>query len=74
MNICRIIATCLMMAWAIASPAATAIAADPEAAQPAKFTVGQPAPDFDLTLLNGKKASLKAFQGKSVVVVFWRSG
>lgn len=74
MNICRIIATCLMMAWAIASLAATAIAAAPEAGQPAKFTVGQPAPDFDLTLLNGKKASLRGFQGKAVVVVFWRSG
>ncbi len=74
MNLFRIIAMCLMMAWAIASPAATAAAADPEAGQPAKFTVGQPAPDFDLTLMNGKKVTLRGFQGKSVVVVFWRSG
>ena len=74
MNICRIIATCLIMVWAIVSPAATAAAAGPEAGQPVKFTVGQPPPDFDLTLLTGKKVTLRALQGKSVVVVFWRSG
>ncbi|MHB9097143.1 MAG: peroxiredoxin family protein [Syntrophales bacterium] len=74
MNLSRIIAICLMMVWAIGSPAATVVAADPEAAQPAKFTVGQPPPDFDLTLMTGKKVTLRGFQGKSVVVVFWRSG
>ena len=74
MNFCRIIAMCLMMVWAIASPAATAAAADPPSAQPAELTVGQPPPDFNLTLLNGKKVTLRALRGKSVVVVFWRSG
>ncbi|MHB8908639.1 MAG: hypothetical protein ACYDAA_07150 [Syntrophales bacterium] len=74
MNLCKNIALCLLMVCTIASPAATAVAADPEAGQPVTFTVGQPAPDFDLTLMNGKKATLKQFRGKSVVAVFWRSG
>jgi cytochrome oxidase Cu insertion factor (SCO1/SenC/PrrC family) len=63
-----------MMVWAIGSPAATAAAADPEAGQPVKFTVGQPPPDFDLTLMTGKKVTLSQYRGKPVVVVFWRSG
>ncbi len=74
MNLYRNMALCLLMVWAIGSPAATAAATDPEAGQPVKFTVGQPAPGFDLTLMTGKKATLKQFRGKPVVVVFWRSG
>jgi cytochrome oxidase Cu insertion factor (SCO1/SenC/PrrC family) len=74
MNLCRIIAMCLMMVWAIGSPAATMAAADQPAVQPTELIVGQPAPGFDLTLMNGKKATLRQFRGKSVVVVFWRSG
>lgn len=74
MNLYRNIALCLFMAWAIGSPAATVAAADQPAVQPAELTVGQPAPDFDLTLFSGKKVTLRQLQGKSVVVVFWRSG
>lgn len=37
-------------------------------------SVGQPAPDFSLTLLDGRKVSLKEFRGKPVLVNFWHSG
>ena len=41
---------------------------------PAVPKVGQPAPEFDLTLLNGQKVALKDFLGKLVVIIFWSSG
>lgn len=36
--------------------------------------VGSPAPDFTLTLLNGKSVTLSGFRGKPVLVNFWHSG
>jgi cytochrome oxidase Cu insertion factor (SCO1/SenC/PrrC family) len=74
MNICRNIAMCLIMVWTIGLSAAATVTASPIAAQPAELSVGQPAPGFDLPLLNGEKVTLGEFQGKSVLVVFWRSG
>ena len=41
---------------------------------PAVPTVGQPAPEFDLTLFSGQKVALKDFLGKVVVIIFWSSG
>ena len=74
MNICRNIAMWLIMVWTIGLPAAATVTAAPMAGQPVELSVGQPAPGFDLPLLNGKMATLRGFRGKSVVVVFWRSG
>ena len=37
-------------------------------------TVGQPAPPFNLTLLDGRAISLGEFKGKPIVVNFWHSG
>jgi cytochrome oxidase Cu insertion factor (SCO1/SenC/PrrC family) len=36
--------------------------------------VGSPAPDFTLTLFNGKSVTLSSLKGKPVVVNFWHSG
>jgi peroxiredoxin len=41
---------------------------------PAVPTVGQSAPEFDLTLFSGQKVALKDFLGKVVVIIFWSSG
>ena len=35
---------------------------------------GKPAPEFTLTLLDGRTVPLKSFRGKPVVVNFWNSG
>ena len=35
---------------------------------------GQPAPGFDMSLLNGNKVALNDFRGKAVLIVFWQSG
>ena len=35
--------------------------------------VGQPAPDFNLTLFSGEKVSLKSFRGNAVIINFWHS-
>ena len=74
MNVYRKTVMCLIMVWMIGLPAATTVAAVPMAGQPVELSVGKPAPGFDLTLLNGKKATLREFQGKAVLIVFWRSG
>jgi peroxiredoxin len=37
-------------------------------------TPGQTLPDFTLSLLDGKKVSLKEFRGKPVLLNFWHSG
>jgi cytochrome oxidase Cu insertion factor (SCO1/SenC/PrrC family) len=36
--------------------------------------VGSPAPDFTLTLFDGKSVTLSSLKGKPVVVNFWHSG
>ena len=36
--------------------------------------VGKPAPDFSVTLTDGRMVSLKDFRGKPVLVNFWASG
>jgi cytochrome oxidase Cu insertion factor (SCO1/SenC/PrrC family) len=41
---------------------------------PAVPTVGQLAPEFDLTLFSGQTVALKDFLGKLVVIIFWSSG
>jgi cytochrome oxidase Cu insertion factor (SCO1/SenC/PrrC family) len=45
-------------------------------AGPAETTppTGKPAPEFTLTLLDGRTVPLKSFRGKPVVVNFWGSG
>ncbi len=35
---------------------------------------GKPAPDFSLTLTDGRRVALKDFRGKPVLVNFWASG
>jgi len=40
---------------------------------PVGTIVGDAAPNFTLTLLNGKKASLSDYRGKSVLLNFWYS-
>ncbi len=35
---------------------------------------GKPAPDFSLTLMDGRLVSLKDFRGKPVLLNFWASG
>ena len=73
MKIYRNIAVCLITVWTIMLPAvATAVA--PPVLRLAALSTDQPAPGFDLTLLNGEKVTLREFQGKSVLIVFWRSG
>jgi cytochrome oxidase Cu insertion factor (SCO1/SenC/PrrC family) len=75
MNVCRKTAFWLAAAWLIGGLTATTAGAAPAAEQPAvPPSIGQPAPDFDLTLLSGKKVTLKGFRGKAVLIVFWFSG
>ena len=35
---------------------------------------GKPAPDFSVTLMDGRVVSLKDFRGKPVLLNFWASG
>lgn len=61
------------MVWAIGIPAATTVTAVPLAGQRAELSIGQPAPDFNLTLFSGEKVSLKSFRGNAVIINFWHS-
>jgi peroxiredoxin len=36
--------------------------------------VGKPAPEFSVTLTDGRMVALKDFRGKPVLVNFWASG
>jgi peroxiredoxin len=36
--------------------------------------VGKPAPEFSVTLMDGRTVALKDFRGKPVLVNFWASG
>ena len=75
MNVCRKTVVWLAVVWLIGGLTATTAGAAAAAEQPAvPPSIGQPAPDFDLTLLSGKKVTLKGFRGKSVLIVFWYSG
>jgi len=58
---------------AAATPAAAASAA-PTAAVATHAEVGQPAPDFTLTDLDGKSVSLSQFKGKTVVLEWFNPG
>ena len=40
----------------------------------AEAPVGGPAPDFNLTLLDGRIVTLKEYRGKPVLINFWNSG
>ena len=63
----------LVAAWLIGGVVTTAAAA-PSVGQPeVPPSIGQPAPEFDLTLFSGQKVALKDFRGKSVVINFWHS-
>ena len=53
--------------WAFTTSLFLAVAI---AAQPAKVTVGQPAPDFALKDTTGKAHALKAYRGQTVVIGF----
>lgn len=55
-------------------PAKDAASASPAApASPAKAALGQPAPDFELTGLDGAKAKLSDHQGKMVVLEWFNA-
>ncbi len=56
------------LAWA-ALTAITATTRHARAAVPA----GKPAPEFQLTLFDGKTVSLKDLRGKPVILDFWNS-
>lgn len=73
MNLCRNITMWLVMVWAIDIPAVPVIAAVPLAGQRVEPSIGQPAPDFSLTLFSGEKVSLKSFHGNVVIINFWHS-
>ncbi len=36
--------------------------------------IGKPAPDFELTALDGKKVRLSSYRGKPVMLTFWGHG
>lgn len=73
MNTCRNIALWLIMVLTIGLPAATTVMAASTAGQPVELSVGQPAPEFDLTLFSGSKITLKEFRGRPVIINFWHS-
>ncbi|AKT44204.1 thioredoxin family protein [Chondromyces crocatus] len=57
-----------------AAPAASAQAAPAHAAPAAALKIGQPAPEFTLTDLDGKTVSLSDFKGKTVVLEWFNPG
>jgi peroxiredoxin len=63
----------LIMAGVIGIPAVTTVSAAPLVEQSVELSVGQPSPDFNLTLFNGEKVSLKSFRGNAVIINFWHS-
>jgi cytochrome c biogenesis protein CcmG, thiol:disulfide interchange protein DsbE len=73
MNLCRALTVWLIVSWTVGIAAATTVMAAPPIGQPSELSIGQPAPDFDLTLFNGKKISLASLRGKSVIINFWHS-
>ena len=65
MNLGRNLIMWVVIVWVLGIPAATTVTAVP--------LVGQPAPDFNLTLFSGEKVSLKSFRGNAVIINFWHS-
>ena len=61
-------AALLAVSLALAVGAGTVSGASPTA------RVGNPAPNFTLQLLDGKKITLSSLKGKAVVLNFWHSG
>ena len=45
--------------------------ADDDAAQAASTRIGAPAPDFELSLVDGRRVSLSDLKGRAVVLNFW---
>jgi cytochrome oxidase Cu insertion factor (SCO1/SenC/PrrC family) len=74
MNAYRRAVVSLAVAGMIVCLAVSTAPAASMAGEPAAPTVGQPPPDFELTLFNGNKVALKDLRGKAVLIVFWRSG
>ncbi len=67
--------------WAIATAVLIAVVAQPTrggvasgASSKSVASIGSPAPDFTLRLLDGKTVNLSSLKGKPVVVNFWHSG
>ena len=58
-------------AAAAPAEAAPAEAASAEAAPAAKATLGNPAPDFTLTDVDGKEVTLSSFKGKTIVLEWY---
>ena len=73
MNLYRNLILWSITVWVIGIPATTTVMAAPPAGKPPEFTIGRPAPDFNLTLFSGAKVSLKSFRGNAVIVNFWHS-
>ena len=75
MDLQRRIALWIVVAWLTVSLATTTAGAAPTGEQAAvPPPAGRPAPEFDLSLLSGKKVALKEFRGKAVLIFFWQSG
>ena len=61
------------MVWALGIPTATTVTGVPLAGKSEELPIGQPAPDFNLTLFSGETVSLKSFRGNVVIINFWHS-
>jgi len=65
--------TTLLMLLALSASVSALWPAAPARAQTALAIVGDPAPDFALTGIDGRKVSLSEFAGKFVVLEWWGS-
>ena len=75
MDLHKRIALWIAVVWLTVALATTTAGAAPTGEQASvPPPAGQPAPGFDLSLLNGEKVALKEFRGKAVLIFFWQSG